>query len=142
MIPAAQREVIDDITLFYFPIAYGAAIGLVFAARGVRTLRERRRGMVTISYPNRQVRVPKGMSVLEASLRFKIPHASVCGGRARCSTCRVRVVSDRSKLAAAVRARGIRAGACRRFRKSLDPSRLPAPAAVGRVGHSDSAGRI
>ena len=38
------------------------------------------------------------MSVLEASLRFKVPHASVCGGRARCSTCRVRVVSDRTAL--------------------------------------------
>ncbi len=96
--PAAQRSVIDRITLFYFPIGYGAAIVLLFAARGVRTLRERRRGLVTISYPNRQVRVPKGMSILEASLRFKIPHASVCGGRARCSTCRVRVVSDRTTL--------------------------------------------
>jgi adenylate cyclase len=42
--------------------------------------------------------VPKGLSVLEASLRFKVPHASVCGGRARCSTCRVRVVSDRTAL--------------------------------------------
>src|SRR5215467_3887943 len=46
----------------------------------------------------KQVRVPKGLSILEASLRFKVPHASVCGGRARCSTCRVRVVSDRTSL--------------------------------------------
>ena len=42
--------------------------------------------------------MPRGLSILEASLRFKVPHASVCGGRARCSTCRVRVVSDRSTL--------------------------------------------
>ncbi|MFY9754996.1 MAG: 2Fe-2S iron-sulfur cluster-binding protein, partial [Pseudolabrys sp.] len=96
--PPAQRRVIDNITLFYFPIGYAAAIVLVFAARGARTMRERRRGLVTISYPDRQVRVPKGLSILEASLRFKIPHASVCGGRARCSTCRVRVISDRSAL--------------------------------------------
>jgi adenylate cyclase len=96
--PAARRAFIDEITLFYFPIGYVAAIGLVFAARGVRSLRERRRGMFTVSYPNRQVRVPKGLSILEASLRYKIPHASVCGGRARCSTCRVRVVSDRGAL--------------------------------------------
>jgi adenylate cyclase len=96
--PPPQRTVVDEITLFYFPIGYAAAIALVFAARGVRTLRERRRGMFTVSYPSRQVRVPKGMSVLEASLRFKVPHASVCGGRARCSTCRVRVVSDQSAL--------------------------------------------
>jgi adenylate cyclase len=96
--PPAQRAVIDEITLFYFPIGYAVALALVFAARGVRSWRERRHGMVTVSYPNKQVRVPKGLSVLEASLRFKLPHASVCGGRARCSTCRVRVVSDRTSL--------------------------------------------
>ena len=96
--PAAQRQVIDTITLFYFPIGYAAAIVLVFAARGARSLRERRRGLFTITYPDRQVRVPKGLSILEASLRYRIPHASVCGGRARCSTCRVRVVSDRAAL--------------------------------------------
>jgi adenylate cyclase len=96
--PLAQRAMIEEITLFYFPIFYGSAIVLVFAARGVRALLEGRRGMITVSYPNRKVRVPKGLSVLEASLRFNIPHASVCGGRARCSTCRIRVVSDRGAL--------------------------------------------
>jgi adenylate cyclase len=58
-IPPPQRAVVDEITLFYFPIGYAMAIGLVFAARGVRTLRERRRGMYTVSYPHRQVRVPR-----------------------------------------------------------------------------------
>jgi len=96
--PAPQRATVDEIMLFWFPIAYVIAILLVFAARGVRALLERQRGMFTISYPDRQIRVPKGLSILEASLRHKIPHASVCGGRARCSTCRVRVVSDRSAL--------------------------------------------
>src|SRR5262249_35802915 len=42
-IPVAQRRIIDSITLLYFPIGYAAAIVLVFAARGGRTLRERRR---------------------------------------------------------------------------------------------------
>src|ERR1700692_171965 len=96
--PPAQRSVIEEVTLFYFPIFYGSAIVLVFVARGVRALLEGQRGMITVSYPNRRVRVPKGLSILETSLRFNIPHASVCGGRARCSTCRVRVVSDRSAL--------------------------------------------
>jgi adenylate cyclase len=95
---AKQSAVIGDIVYFYFPIGYAGAIGLVFVARGVRSWRERRRGLVTISYPDRKVRVPKGLSVLEASLRYNIPHASVCGGRARCSTCRVRVVGDRDTL--------------------------------------------
>ena len=95
--PPNQRAILDGI-IFYFPVAYIGLIGLVFVARGARTLLERRRGMYTVSYPHRQARVPKGMSVLEASLRYRIPHASVCGGRARCSTCRVRVVSNSSAL--------------------------------------------
>jgi adenylate cyclase len=94
----AQRSAIDEITLFYFPIFYGAALVLVFVARGVRAVVENRRGSITVSYPNRRVRVPRGLSILETSLRFNVPHASVCGGRARCSTCRVRVVSDRGAL--------------------------------------------
>jgi adenylate cyclase len=97
-IPPPERKVLDKVTLFYFPIFYGCAFIFVFAARGVRSLRERRRGTYTITYPGQQVRVPTGMSVLEASLRYKVPHASVCGGRARCSTCRIRVVSDRFAL--------------------------------------------
>ena len=55
--------------------------------------------MVSLSYGNgRTVRVPKGLSVLEASLRNNVPHASVCGGRARCSTCRIRIIGDCSEL--------------------------------------------
>jgi adenylate cyclase len=38
--------------------------------------------------------------VLEASLRNDVPHASVCGGRARCSTCRIRVIGDCASLPA------------------------------------------
>ena len=96
--PPAQRAVIEEITLYYFPISYGAAILLVFAARGVRALVERRRGSITVSYPGRKVRSPRGLTILETSLRFNVPHASVCGGKARCSTCRVRVISDRAAL--------------------------------------------
>ena len=99
VMPPAQRAAIEEITLFYFPIFYGAAIVFVFVgARRSRAAREPRAASITVSYPDRRVRVPKGLSILEASLRFNVPHASVCGGRARCSTCRVRVVSDRSAL--------------------------------------------
>jgi adenylate cyclase len=70
-------------------LVYAGIVGGTFAARGVRNLVERRRrGLVTISYPNRTVHVPRGWSVLEASRAFHIAHASSCGGRARCSTCR------------------------------------------------------
>jgi adenylate cyclase len=96
--PPAQRAAIEEITLYYFPIAYGAAILLVFAARGVRAMVESRRGSITVSYPGRKVRTPRGLTILETSMRYNVPHASVCGGKARCSTCRVRVISDRTAL--------------------------------------------
>jgi adenylate cyclase len=94
----AERDVIDQI-VGYFLIGYVGLIGFVFVARGVRRLNERRGGTISLSYGNgKTVRVPKGLSVLEASLRNDIPHASVCGGRARCSTCRIRVIGDCSSL--------------------------------------------
>ncbi|MDP3076255.1 adenylate/guanylate cyclase domain-containing protein [Bradyrhizobium sp.] len=83
----------------YFLIGYLGLLGFVLLARGVRALNERRAGMVSLSYGNgKTVRVPKGLSVLEASLRHDVPHASVCGGRARCSTCRIRVIGDCASL--------------------------------------------
>ena len=93
-----QRALLDAI-IFWFVIAYSTVLGLILAARGLRALRERRGDMITLSYPNGvTVQVPKGFSVLEASLRNHVPHASVCGGRARCSTCRIRVIGDLSRL--------------------------------------------
>ena len=74
---------------------YAGAIVFVFAARGVRVLNERRRGVIRLSYPGRMIRVPKGLSVLEASYRHHVPHANVCGGKGRCSTCRIRIIGDR-----------------------------------------------
>ncbi|MGZ2746947.1 adenylate/guanylate cyclase domain-containing protein [Burkholderia stagnalis] len=78
-----------------FLIFDGGALLLVLSARLLRALRERRGGRLRIRYPDgRQVWVPLGFSVLEASRIGGIPHASSCGGRARCTLCRVRVLSD------------------------------------------------
>lgn len=41
---------------------------------------------------DKRIEVDEGEIILEASLRFKIPHTHVCGGLGRCSTCRVLVV--------------------------------------------------
>ena len=96
----AQQHVLDDI-VDYLLIGYLGLLGLALVARGVRAIAERRGGMINLSYGNgRTIRVPKGLSVLEASLRHHVPHASVCGGRARCSTCRIRVIGDCSGLPA------------------------------------------
>jgi len=48
----------------------------------------------------RVVTAPVGRSILEALRDEGIPHASVCGGRARCTTCRVRIGEGFAKLAA------------------------------------------
>ena len=89
----AQRLAIaqwkDNLLNWYFCI-----IGAAFIARQIRNLLERRgKQLVTVSYPGRNVRIPRGWSVLEASRGFHLAHASMCGGRARCSTCRVRVTA-------------------------------------------------
>ena len=52
-------------------------------AAGVRCLL-RYQGRVTVP-------VRPGMSVLEALRAARVAHASVCGGRGRCSTCRIRI---------------------------------------------------
>jgi len=74
-------------------------LAVTLLSRSVRDYLSRRRGMVRLSYPDgRTVAVPVGWTVLEASRSAGIPHASVCGGRGRCSTCRIRVGGDPALL--------------------------------------------
>ncbi|WP_354231827.1 adenylate/guanylate cyclase domain-containing protein [Bradyrhizobium sp. F1.4.3] len=94
----AEADTLDRI-IGGLTMGYIGLLGLVLLARGVRGWRERRGGMIALSYGNgKTLRVPKGLSVLEASLRHNVPHASVCGGRARCSTCRIRIIGDHATL--------------------------------------------
>jgi adenylate cyclase len=76
-----------------FIVAYLGVIVAVLLTRAARSWHEARRGRVRISYPNgTSVLVARGLSVLDASRIGRVPHAAVCGGRGRCSTCRVRVL--------------------------------------------------
>lgn len=74
-------------------IAWGHVLALaaLLGAQAWRARREPRGGRIALAYPGRTLRVPRGWSVLEASRAHGVPHLSLCGGRARCSTCRVRV---------------------------------------------------
>ena len=55
--------------------------------------------LVSVRYVGHgSVRLPKGSSVLDGSRSHGIPHPSLCGGRARCSTCRVLVVEGSREL--------------------------------------------
>ncbi|HUC69331.1 MAG TPA: adenylate/guanylate cyclase domain-containing protein [Stellaceae bacterium] len=81
---------------------FAAALLAVLLARSVRRQLQRRRGLVRLSYGSgRIVEIVPGLSVLEASRFAGIPHASVCGGRGRCSTCRVRIVGEPGLIPAA-----------------------------------------
>ncbi|QYK41170.1 MAG: adenylate/guanylate cyclase domain-containing protein [Paracoccaceae bacterium] len=61
--------------------------------------RDRLRPRIAVSYAGgTRVLAPPGQTVLDTSRQNRIPHASVCGGRARCSTCRVRVLETAAEL--------------------------------------------
>ena len=91
---AARARVVDALSLLYLGL-----VGGILALRAGRNWHARRFHAVEVAYPDgRIVRVPVGFSVLEASRWAGIPHASACGGRGRCSTCRVRVLAGKERL--------------------------------------------
>ncbi len=80
-------------------IFYLSFLGLVIAGRIGRWIVQSRAHMITITYADgRKVAMEPGSSVLDASRRLGVPHASVCGGRGRCSTCRIHVSVGRENL--------------------------------------------
>jgi adenylate cyclase len=93
----AQRAELAGIRDMLFWTTW-ALIGLTFAARGIRDWVLRRSRVRVRYFDGSEVHIPAGWSVLEASRHARIPHASVCGGRGRCSTCRVRVAGDPAAL--------------------------------------------
>jgi adenylate cyclase len=69
-----------------------ALLGLALLVPVVRIVRRATGARVEVTYRGGPaVRVAPGPTLLEISRMKDVPHASVCGGRARCSTCRVGV---------------------------------------------------
>jgi adenylate cyclase len=89
-IPSAKpaNEILRDGILIAF---YGLLL-LTLAARAFRETTKKRNSDVIIKHINGQVLkgIP-GQTILEIIRNHSIPHASLCGGRGRCATCRVRV---------------------------------------------------
>jgi adenylate cyclase len=73
-------------------------VGLVFSIAQIRNWRQRH-ARFKVTYPEAVViEAPKGMSVLEVSRMARRAHMSVCGGRARCTTCRVQIAKATGEL--------------------------------------------
>jgi len=86
---------IEPLVMNNYPII---VLGLMVIAIA-NVVRARFFGRIKIHYSNNKiVSVPKGTSVLEASRLAGIPHQSVCGGKARCTTCRIHVISHEGDL--------------------------------------------
>jgi adenylate cyclase len=157
--PASQPPVGADLLGEIRAYLYGGftvLILLALAARGIRSYRTMAR-RVRVTYPGAKVvTIPRGFSVLEGSRMAGIPHQAVCGGRGRCSTCRVRILHGSEAQPAATAQelatlKRIKAGpdirlACQ-LRPTHDLSVVPI-LSVGRarlmdvmIGHSTTGGR-
>ena len=88
---AEKTAIVQRIALIVIAAHIGL-VGLAFGARAVRGWLYRRREPPVLSHANgRRLTMLPGATVLETLRDAGIPHASVCGGRARCTTCRVLV---------------------------------------------------
>jgi len=79
-------------------IGYAVILVAVVAARYLRVLGVRHRAIRVVYPDGSTVNIQPGTTILEASRIGGIPHASVCGGRGRCSTCRVRILAGDATL--------------------------------------------
>lgn len=78
---------------------FGAILIMVGASLAWRHVRRRARRGTEITYSDGPtVSALPGMTLLEASRHAGVPHASVCGGRARCATCRIKIESGLEHL--------------------------------------------
>ena len=76
-----------------------ALLGIVAVALAIRALLRLRSRRIHVNYTaGPSIVAPVGPTLLELSRMAGVPHASICGGRARCSTCRVRVESAAGDL--------------------------------------------
>lgn len=97
---AAERASLNRVRTTVPSIFWGA-LGITLVARLLRQRFEQRHGSIRITYPNgQQIVVPLGFSVLEASRLGNYPHAAMCNGKGRCSTCRVRITHGSEALPA------------------------------------------
>jgi adenylate cyclase len=71
-----------------------AFIAVLVVIKVVQMVLGQFRPRVSVTYNSGDRKIaPAGLTLLEISRLSRVPHASMCGGRARCSTCRVQVLN-------------------------------------------------
>ena len=84
----------NSVLLYYPSILVFLFVSALIIYRYRLSMRE-----ITVKYADGvEVKISKGTSILEASRENSIGHISMCGGRGRCSTCRIRILSDHDDL--------------------------------------------
>lgn len=93
-----QRGVLSNIRdNIFWGVVFSVVLALI--ARYARILIVRRRDGFSITYADGPTaKADRGNSILDTSRLNNIPHAQVCGGRGRCSTCRVRIMRGEENL--------------------------------------------
>ncbi|RDE24925.1 adenylate/guanylate cyclase domain-containing protein [Motiliproteus coralliicola] len=81
------------------PLVFWGSLTLTLVLRGARLGWSARRARVRVRLPaQNQLRARQGQTLLEALREAGIEHSSVCGGRGRCTTCRVRIMEGLDQL--------------------------------------------
>lgn len=90
--PNAAEGAVMALMRDWLQYGFGALLVIIAGLYWVRGVRSRARQGIAVSYKDGPtVQATRGMTLLEVSRAFGVPHASYCGGRARCFTCRVKV---------------------------------------------------
>ena len=96
---AAQKAQLEQV-IQLAPLTVLAFILLTLLARWIKLWRAHKQPRFVIHHPLAgEIKGLIGESVLEVLRTAGVPHASVCGGRARCTTCRINIDRGQASLA-------------------------------------------
>jgi adenylate cyclase len=109
IIPSAEGNINEPPTAGQMPanmvfrdrilITFYVLLLLTLLARAARDNTYKKSATVIVNHENgRALKGKPGQSILEIIRYHSIPHASLCGGRGRCTTCRVRVAQGFAQL--------------------------------------------
>ena len=98
--PSEVRDsYLSNVVLFH--TIFVMILTLVVGVLMLRYIQRHNSGIISLRYVGHgSVRLSRGTSVLEASRINRIPHPARCGGRGRCTTCRVLIVSSEGAIPA------------------------------------------